>query len=116
MKLISLLPLALGCPLIEVILDLRRMFMENVPTFKFNGLAWLFLGMANSDSLLYGDEFTKYLEEHPDNFRYDRALSREQKNMSGGRITPMIKSKSTMMKFSKYWIMGHTFTSVGLKG
>nr|CAB3451922.1 unnamed protein product [Digitaria exilis] len=25
---------------------LRRMFMEDVPTFKFGGLAWLFLGVA----------------------------------------------------------------------
>nr|AFK42524.1 unknown [Lotus japonicus] len=29
---------------------LRRMFMESVPTFKFGGLAWLFLGVANTDS------------------------------------------------------------------
>ncbi|KAK9022414.1 hypothetical protein V6N11_002681 [Hibiscus sabdariffa] len=46
---------------------LRRMFMEDV-TFKFRGLAWLFLGVANSDSLLYDDEFTKYLEDYPDQF------------------------------------------------
>lgn len=47
---------------------LRRMFMESVPK-KFNGLAWLFLGVANSDSLLYDQEFSKYLADHPDNFR-----------------------------------------------
>ncbi|KAJ4977232.1 hypothetical protein NE237_002338 [Protea cynaroides] len=40
---------------------LCHMFMESLPTFKFGGLAWLFLGLANSDSLLYDDEFTKYL-------------------------------------------------------
>lgn len=49
---------------------LRRMFMESVPTYQFRGLAWLFLGVANSDSLLYDDEFTTYLRDHPDNFRY----------------------------------------------
>lgn len=48
---------------------LRRFFMEDVPSFKFGGLAWLFLGVANTDSLLYHDEFSKYKEEFPDNFR-----------------------------------------------
>lgn len=48
---------------------LRRMFMESVPTYKFGGLAWLFLGVANSDSLLYDEEFKKYLKDYPDHFR-----------------------------------------------
>jgi sulfite reductase alpha subunit-like flavoprotein len=48
---------------------LRRMFMEDVPTYRFGGLAWLFLGVANSDSLLYDEEFTSYLRDYPDNFR-----------------------------------------------
>lgn len=48
---------------------LRRFFMEDVPSFKFGGLAWLFLGVANTDSLLYHEEFSKYKEEFPDNFR-----------------------------------------------
>ncbi|GAQ80250.1 ferredoxin-NADP reductase [Klebsormidium nitens] len=65
---------------------LRRFFMEDVPSFKFGGLAWLFLGVANTDSLLYHDEFSKYKEEFPDNFRYDLALSREQKNKEGGKM------------------------------
>lgn len=65
---------------------LRRFFMEDVPSFKFGGLAWLFLGVANTDSLLYHDEFSKYKEEFPDNFRYDLALSREQKNQQGGKM------------------------------
>jgi ferredoxin--NADP+ reductase len=64
---------------------LRRMFMEDT-SFKFNGLAWLFMGVANTDSLLYHDEFSKYLKEHPENFRYDIALSREQKNARGGKL------------------------------
>eukprot|EP00897_Mesotaenium_endlicherianum_P000288 jgi/Mesen1/1025/ME000121S00101 len=65
---------------------LRRMFMEDVENFKFNGLAWLFLGVANQDSLLYDDEFKSYLESRPDNFRYDLALSREQQNSKGGKM------------------------------
>lgn len=65
---------------------LRRMFMEDVPNYKFGGLSWLFLGVANSDSLLYHDEFSEYLNKFPDNFRYDIALSREQKSQSGGKM------------------------------
>jgi ferredoxin--NADP+ reductase len=49
---------------------LRRMFMEDVPAFKFGGLAWLFLGVANTDSLLYDEEFTNYLQQYPENFRF----------------------------------------------
>lgn len=50
---------------------LRRMFMEDVPNYRFGGLAWLFLGVANSDSLLYDEEFTSYLKQYPDNFRLE---------------------------------------------
>nr|GFA14641.1 ferredoxin--NADP reductase, root-type isozyme, chloroplastic [Tanacetum cinerariifolium] len=42
--------------------------------------------VANSDSLLYDREFSKYAEDYPGNFRYDRALSREQKNKTGGKM------------------------------
>jgi sulfite reductase alpha subunit-like flavoprotein len=34
----------------------RRCFYENVPNYKFTGLFWLFMGVANSDSKLYDDE------------------------------------------------------------
>jgi ferredoxin-NADP reductase len=53
---------------------LRRMFMEDVPNYRFGGLAWLFLGVANSDSLLYDEEFTSYLKQYPDNFRLDNLI------------------------------------------
>ncbi|KAH7414756.1 hypothetical protein KP509_14G009300 [Ceratopteris richardii] len=65
---------------------LRRMFMEDIPNYKFSGLSWLFLGVANSDSLLYHDEFSEYLKRFPENFRYDVALSREQETQSGGKM------------------------------
>ena len=65
---------------------LRRMFMEDVPNYKFSGLSWLFLGVANTDSLLYHDEFSEYLKKFPDHFRYDIALSREQRNKNGGKM------------------------------
>lgn len=34
----------------------RRCFYENVPNYKFSGLFWLFMGVANSDSKLYDNE------------------------------------------------------------
>ncbi len=34
----------------------RRCFMEAVPNYKFTGLFWLFMGVANSDAKLYDEE------------------------------------------------------------
>merc|ERR1719395_468802 len=69
---------------------LKRMFKEQEyglgAKWKFPGKAWLFMGVANSDALLYDDEFQEYLEKYPDQFRYDLALSREQKNKDGGKM------------------------------
>ncbi|KAJ9504539.1 hypothetical protein QJQ45_020189, partial [Haematococcus lacustris] len=36
----------------------RRIFYEDVPNYKFTGLFWLFMGVANSDSKLYDDELS----------------------------------------------------------
>merc|ERR1711878_118696 len=37
---------------------IRRLFAEDTPAAKaYKGEAWLFLGVANSDALLYDDEF-----------------------------------------------------------
>ena len=55
---------------------LRRFFKEDIPGFSFNGLAWLFYGVANRDSLLYEKEFNEYLNDYPENFRYTIAFSR----------------------------------------
>ncbi|KAL8201814.1 hypothetical protein R6Q57_010961 [Mikania cordata] len=95
---------------------LRRMFMESVPTYKFNGLAWLFLGVANSDSLLYDDEFSKYLADHPDNFRFDRALSREQKNKNGGKMYVQDKIEEYSDEIFKMLDKGAHIYFCGLKG
>jgi sulfite reductase alpha subunit-like flavoprotein len=54
----------------------RRCFMENVPGYKFTGLFWLFMGVANSDAKLYDEElqvrpassadgFTKRMKARP---------------------------------------------------
>ena len=64
----------------------RRCFLEDVPNYRFGGLAWLFMGVANSDAKLYDDELSEILATYPDQFRLDYALSREQKNAKGGKM------------------------------
>ncbi|OEL23457.1 Ferredoxin--NADP reductase, root isozyme, chloroplastic, partial [Dichanthelium oligosanthes] len=95
---------------------LRRMFMEDVPNYRFGGLAWLFLGVANSDSLLYDEEFTSYLKQYPDNFRYDKALSREQKNRSGGKMYVQDKIEEYSDEIFKLLDGGAHIYFCGLKG
>lgn len=66
---------------------LRRLFTEKTPyAADFKGTAWLFMGVANSDALLYDDEFQGMLKKYPDNFKYDVALSREQTNKKGEKM------------------------------
>jgi ferredoxin--NADP+ reductase len=65
----------------------KRLFIEKTPAAAaFKGQAWLFLGVANSDALLYDDELQEIKKKFPDNFRLDYALSREQTNKSGGKM------------------------------
>ena len=64
------------------------------PDQDYKGLAWLFLGVANSDALLYDDEWQPIVKNFPDNFKLDYALSREQKNKSGGKM--YIQDKVTL--------------------
>merc|ERR1712054_161425 len=65
----------------------RRLFVEKTPFGEaYKGLAWLFLGVANTDALLYDDEWQEVLKSYPDNFRLDYALSREQTNKNGGKM------------------------------
>merc|ERR1711918_187904 len=66
---------------------LKRLFVETTPFGEvYTGLAWLFLGVANTDALLYDDDWQDILKKYPDNFRLDYALSREQKNKDGGKM------------------------------
>jgi ferredoxin--NADP+ reductase len=66
---------------------IRRLFAEDTPAAKaYKGQAWLFLGVANVDALLYDDEFQEAKKKFPDNFRLDYALSREQNNAKGGKM------------------------------
>lgn len=65
---------------------LWKMFFEKYDDYKFNGLAWLFLGVPTSSSLLYKEEFEKMKEKSPDKFRVDFAVSREQTNEKGEKM------------------------------
>jgi ferredoxin--NADP+ reductase len=61
--------------------------VEETPAGKaFKGVAWLFLGVANTDALLYDEDWQKIKEKFPNNFRLDYALSREQTNKKGGKM------------------------------
>merc|ERR1711937_906508 len=65
----------------------RRLFFENTPAAEaYKGTAWLFLGVANSDALLYDDEWQEVLKANPEQFKLDYALSREQTNKDGGKM------------------------------
>jgi ferredoxin--NADP+ reductase len=65
----------------------RRLFVEKTPAAEaYKGQAWLFLGVANSDALLYDDEWQAVKAAHPEQFRLDYALSREQENKKGGKM------------------------------
>merc|ERR1712113_1000883 len=60
---------------------IRRLFTEDTPAAQaYKGTAWLFLGVANSDALLYDDASQVVKKANPDQFRLDYALSREQEN------------------------------------
>merc|ERR1712146_241444 len=62
-------------------------FIEDTPAAKaYKGVAWLFLGVANSDALLYDDELQMIKQKFPDQFKLDYALSREQTNKKGGKM------------------------------
>nr|ABK22336.1 unknown [Picea sitchensis]ACN39766.1 unknown [Picea sitchensis]ACN40071.1 unknown [Picea sitchensis] len=65
---------------------LWKMFFEKHPDYKFNGLAWLFLGVPTSSSLIYKEEFEKMKEKSPDKIRVDFAVSREQTNEKGEKM------------------------------
>lgn len=56
---------------------LWRFFFEEHPDYKFDGKAWLFLGVPTSSALLYDQEFKKMKELGGDKFQYDYAISRE---------------------------------------
>ncbi|CAE8587843.1 unnamed protein product [Polarella glacialis] len=84
---------------------------------KFKGLAWLFMGVPFSKSLLYDDEHTEYKSKYPDQFRFDYAVSREQKNAAGQKM--YIQTKMAEYAEELWELMQNPMTHVymcGLKG
>ncbi len=69
---------------------LRRMFepaeRAKNPEYQFAGKAWLFMGAPKTANLLYEEDLQRYLTDFPENFRYTKAISREEKNAKGGRM------------------------------
>ena len=68
---------------------LRRMFEPSEReknNWHFRGKAWLFMGAPTTANLLYDADFNHYQSQFPDNFRYTKAISREQQNAKGGRM------------------------------
>ncbi|MCX5941441.1 MAG: FAD-binding oxidoreductase [Cyanobium sp. LacPavin_0818_WC50_MAG_67_9] len=76
----NVIMLATGTGIAPMRTYLRRMFEpteQEKNGWHFRGKAW---------HLLYEDDFQRYLSEYPDNFRYTKAISREQQNANGGRM------------------------------
>jgi len=84
---------------------------------KFKGLAWLFMGVPYSKSLLYDDEHKDYKEKCPGQFKYDYAVSREDKNAAGQKM--YIQTKMAEYTEELWELMQDEKTHVymcGLKG
>merc|ERR1719416_279406 len=96
---------------------IRRLFNEDTPAAAaYKGQAWLFLGVANSDALLYDDEFQEAKSRNPDNLRIDYALSREQENKSGGKMYIQDKVEEYADEVFKQLDDGAHIYFCGLKG
>ena len=96
---------------------IRRLFTETTPAGEaYKGLAWLFLGVANSDALLYDEEWQAAKSKFPDNFRVDYALSREQKNKKGGKMYIQDKVEEYADEIFERLQNGAVMYFCGLKG
>ena len=74
------------------------------------------LGVANTDALLYDDEWQAVLKSHPKNFRLDYALSREQTNVDGGKMYIQDKVKEYADEVFERMDAGAHMYFCGLKG
>ena len=85
----NVIMLATGTGIAPMRTYLRRMFEPTEREkngWHFKGKAWLFMGAPKTPNLLYDADFEHYQNEFPDNFRYTKAISREQENAKGGRM------------------------------
>jgi ferredoxin--NADP+ reductase len=69
---------------------LWRMFKDQEkaanPDYEFKGFSWLIFGIPTTPNILYKEELEEIQQKYPDNFRLTYAISREQKNLQGGRM------------------------------
>jgi ferredoxin--NADP+ reductase len=85
----NVIMLATGTGIAPMRTYLRRMFEpaeREKNGWNFKGKAWLFMGAPTTANLLYDADFEHYQSQFPDNFRYTKAISREQQNAKGGRM------------------------------
>lgn len=85
----NVIMLATGTGIAPMRTYLRRMFEpaeRETNGWHFRGKAWLFMGAPTTANLLYDADFEHYQSQYPDNFRYTKAISREQQNDRGGRM------------------------------
>jgi ferredoxin--NADP+ reductase len=85
----NVIMLATGTGIAPMRTYLRRMFEpaeREKNGWTFRGKAWLFMGAPKTPNLLYDADFEHYQSQFPDNFRYTKAISREQQNAKGGRM------------------------------
>merc|ERR1712100_1000340 len=82
----------------------------------YKGTAWLFLGVANSDALLYDDELQMIKEKFPKQFKLDYALSREQTNKKGGKMYIQDKVEEYSEEIFERMDKGAHMYFCGLKG
>eukprot|EP00850_Spirogloea_muscicola_P005134 SM000023S07590 [mRNA] locus=s23:356588:359882:+ [translate_table: standard] len=96
---------------------LWRMFFEKHDDYQFKGVAWLFLGVPTSSSLLYREEFEKMKEKFPENFRLDYAVSREQTNAKGEKMYIQTRMAEYAEELWNLFKKDSTYTYMcGLKG
>ena len=85
----NIIMLATGTGIAPMRTYIRRMFESRereANGWTFRGKAWLFMGAPKTGNLLYDEDLLHYEQEFPDNFRYTKAISREQQNAKGGRM------------------------------
>jgi ferredoxin--NADP+ reductase len=85
----NIIMLATGTGIAPMRAYLRKMFEateKEKNKWNFRGKAWLFMGAPKTQNLLYDADFEYYKSEYPENLRYTKAISREQKNTKGGRM------------------------------
>jgi ferredoxin--NADP+ reductase len=85
----NVIMLATGTGIAPMRTYLRRMFEpteREKNDWHFKGKAWLFMGAPTTANLLYDADFEHYQSQFPENFRYTKAISREQQNAKGGRM------------------------------